>query len=426
MDVELTRRVKPLSVQHADISVPPSKAHTLRALLLASVARGTSVITNPLMGEDQKNLIACLKNLGVPVSVSNNSITVTGTGGTFTPICEELNCGESGVAMNFLSALCPFSLKPVVLTGKEGLLKRPVGEIVSGLLRLGADISYEDTENYPPLRIKPSPLRGGKTEMKGAFTSQYFSSLTIASALAGEDVEINCTDEMSEKPYYDITLEMMEKFGVKVSNQEYKRMLIESGQYYTSCTIAVEGDYSSASYFFEAAAVCGITVHLSNMNENSVQGDKKIIEYMKDMGCTIQKNGSVLAVRGGKLKPLIADCNGTPDLVPTLAVCAAFAEGKSLLKNVAHLKFKECDRITAVCTELAKMGIHAELEGSDLAVYGSREKIHAAAIHSHNDHRIAMSFAVPGLLLSGQTIAHPECVSKSFPDFWEVLNTFTT
>jgi len=420
------KSIKMLSASKADIFVPPSKAHTLRALILASLCDGTSVITNPLMGEDQKHLISCLKALGVEVSVSDNTVTIHGTGGVFNPASAELNCGESGVAMNFLCALSPFASSPVYLTGKEGLLKRPVGEIVQGLRQLGADISYKDTESFPPLNVKPSRLRGGQTKMQGKYTSQYFSSLTIASALAQQDVEIICTDEMSEKPYYDITLEMMRKFGVTAQNFEYKRMLISSGQKYTPLDITIEGDYSSASYFFEAAAVCGIEVRLHNMNEDSVQGDKKIIDYMKVMGCTVEKKDGVLTVKGGELTPLTADCNGTPDLVPTLAVCAAFADGKSLLQNVAHLKFKECDRITAVCTELGKMGIKACLEGNDLAVYGDKKSVHASDIHSYNDHRIAMSFAVPGLILKGQSIDNPGCVAKSFPNFWEVFSAFSS
>lgn len=418
--------IKPLTTTHADIAVPPSKAHTLRALILASLCGGKSIITNPLMGEDQKHLISCLKNLGVDVSVSENSVTIEGKGPVFHPVSQELNCGESGVAMNFLSALSPFASKPLVLTGKEGLLKRPVGEIVSGLHQLGADISYKENESFPPLVIQPSRLRGGKTVMQGSKTSQYFSSLTIASALAENDVEIICSDQMSEKPYYDITLEMMEKFGVKAQNYDYKRMVIKSGQTYKPLNLTIEGDYSSSSYFFEAAAICGIEVVLHNMNENSVQGDKKIINYMKDMGCTVEKKDDCLVVKGGTLKPLTTDCNGTPDLVPTLAVCAAFADGKSLLKNVAHLRFKECDRITAVCNELQKMGIKACLEGNDLAVYGDKKTVRAADIHSYNDHRIAMSFAVPGLILKGQTIDNPSCVSKSFPNFWEVFNAFSS
>ncbi len=419
------KTIDPLTVTYAAIIVPPSKAHTLRALILASLSDGKSIIHNPLMGEDQKHLINCLINLGVPLSIEQNSVIIEGQSGMFSPISQELFCGESGVAMNFLTALAPFASKPLVLTGKEGLLNRPVGEIVNALRQLGAHISYKNKENYPPLIISPSPLRGGRAVMQGSKTSQYFSSLTIASALAQNDVEILCSDELSEKPYYDITLEMMEKFGVCAQHDQYKRMTIASGQKFTPAEITIEGDYSSSSYFFEAAAICGIEVRLHNMNENSVQGDKKIIDYMKAMGCKIEKTSDALSVKGGKLKPLITDCNDTPDLVPTLAVCAAFADGKSLLKNVSHLKFKECDRISAICTELEKMGIKACLEDNDLAVYGNPKAVHGASIHCYNDHRIAMSFAVPGLILQGQIIDNQSCVSKSFPNFWEVFHVFT-
>jgi 3-phosphoshikimate 1-carboxyvinyltransferase len=406
------------------IEVPPSKAHTLRALILASLAEGTSIVRNPLLGEDQLHLIDCLGRLGVKIARREGEIEIVGTGGAFNPVEDSLDCGESGVAMNFLSALACLSAKPVVLTGKEGLLKRPVDEIVSGVRQIGGAVDFLANEGFPPLRANPSGLAGGVARMKGAKTSQYFSSLSIAAARANADVTIECVDEMSEKPYLDITLSMMRRFGVEATNDGYRTISVKAGQRYRATDISVEGDYSSASYFIAAAAVTGSTVFLRGLERESAQGDRRIVEYARAMGCRAEFREGGLSVSGGNLKPIDESFFDTPDLVPTVAVMAAFARGQSRLRNVAHLRFKECDRIAAVIEGLSRMGIAALVEGDDLVVRGDPEGARGGAISSWNDHRIAMSFAVAGLALDGQTIDDGACVKKSFPNFWDAFKAF--
>ncbi len=417
-------RISRITNKDLAIGVPPSKAHTLRSLILAALADGTSVVRNPLLGEDQLHLLECLARLGVKIARREGEIEIVGTGGTFEPVADSLDCGESGVAMNFLSALACLASRPVVLTGKEGLLKRPVDEIVSGVRQIGGSVEFLDKEGFPPLRANPSGLSGGVARMKGAKTSQYFSSLSIAAACAKRDVTIECTDEMSEKPYLDITLAMMRRFGVEATNNAYRTITVKSGQRYRATDVSVEGDYSSASYFIEAAAVTGSTVFLKGLERDSAQGDRRIVEYARAMGCLTGYRDGGLSVSGGNLKPIDDSFFDTPDLVPTVAVMAAFAAGTSRIRNVAHLRFKECDRIAAVIEGLSRMGVTALVEGDDLVVRGDPAGAHGGAISSWNDHRIAMSFAVAGLALDGQTIDDGACVRKSFPNFWETFAAF--
>ncbi len=417
-------RISRIANKDLAIEVPPSKAHTLRSLILASLADGTSVVRNPLLGEDQLHLLDCLARLGVKIERREGEIGIVGTGGAFEPVANELDCGESGVAMNFLSALACLASRPVVLTGKEGLLKRPVDEIVSGVRQIGGSVEFLDKEGFPPLRANPSGLAGGVARMKGAKTSQYFSSLSIAAACAKSDVTIECTDEMSEKPYLDITISMMRRFGVEAVNNGYRTITVKSGQRYRATDVTVEGDYSSASYFIEAAAVTGSTVFLEGLERDSAQGDRRIVDYARAMGCVAEFREGGLTVSGGNLKPIDDSFFDTPDLVPTVAVMAAFARGTSRLRNVAHLRFKECDRIAAVIEGLSRMGITALVEGDDLVVHGDPTAARGGAIASWNDHRIAMSFAVAGLALDGQTIDDGACVKKSFPNFWETFAAF--
>lgn len=417
-------KIETIRNKNVSVRIPPSKAHTLRSLILASLSGGVSHIRNPLLGEDQLHLIESLKRLGVSITRDDQTITVEGSGGRFHPVETTLDCGESGVAMNFLTALACLSDRDVTLTGKPGLLKRPVGEIVSGVRQLGGAVEYAETEGYPPLLARVSGLSGGEAAMNGEKTSQYFSSLAIASPCAASDVTIVCRDDMAEKPYFDITLDMMRRFGVKAVNRDYKRIEIKAGQRYTACDIDVESDYSSASYFFAAAAIAGATVRMEGLAADSVQGDREILAYAEAMGCAVVRDGAFLTVSGGELTAIDASFRDTPDLVPTVAVMAAFARGTSRLRDVAHLQFKECDRIAAVRDGLGRLGVETSVDGNDLIVTGNPGGIRGAAVSSWDDHRIAMSFSCAGLAVEGISIDNPDCVKKSFPDFWQRFSVF--
>jgi 3-phosphoshikimate 1-carboxyvinyltransferase len=258
--------------------------------------------------------------------------------------------------------------------------------------------------------------------MSGALTSQYFSAMLTAAPCARAPVSVECKGALTEAPYLEITLGMLIERGVPVEREALRRFAVPAPAPYRAIDYAVEGDYSSAAFFFEAAAVCGIRVTVTGLPAGSAQGDRRMTGLLERMGCEVSRSGDAVSVTGGPLRAVEADMTDVPDLVPPLAVTAAFAEGITRLGGVAHLRHKESDRPAAIISELAKMGIRADCDGPVLVIEGGRP--HAAEIDPHNDHRIAMSFAVAGLAVGDQAVRDPGCVAKSFPDFWERLAAF--
>lgn len=418
--------MKPVNlIENKDVNVnaPSSKAHTLRALMISSLAKGQSTINYPLLGEDQLNVIKALRGLGVKIELLNGKLIINGVSGCYSPIVDKLDIGESGVGMNFLISATCLADKPVVITGTERITERPVADVVDGLRQLGCDIEYLEIKGFPPVLVKPTGIVGGQAEIKGKKTSQYFSSIAISSPYAKNDVTLKCIDSMSEKPYFDITLKMMSKFGVEVENNNYKKIKVSSGKKYCSREITIEGDYSSASFFFLAAAICKTKVTVSGLNPSSEQGDKKFLTLLEKMGCEISVFENEIRVVGKPLQAIHEDMSDIPDLVPPIAIAAAFAEGTSNFFNIGHLRHKECDRLGVMCSELQKMGVWAKCDKDSLMIEGTK-KIHGSIINPHNDHRIAMSFAVAGLAVGEQAIENEKCVAKSFPDFWEKFQIF--
>ena len=411
-------------IKNKDVVVhaPPSKAHTLRALIIGSLADGTSTIANPLLGEDQQNVIRCLRGLGVEITVEAGKIIVYGRGPGYNPIAEEINVGESGVGMNFLTSAANFSNKPIIITGSKRIRERPVLEVVRGLRQLGCEIEYLENEGFLPVRIQGGSIKGGNAKIQGG--PQYFSSIAISSACAENSVTLECVDDLTEKPYFDITLQMMSEFGVEAQNNNYKKIIILNNKKYLGKEITIEGDYSSASFFFLAAAICGSKVTVKNLNPETKQSDKAFVDLMEQMGCKVSATDNAVCIQGRQLSAIEKDMSDIPDLVPPLAVACAFARGTSRLTNIGHLRLKECDRLAVMASELNKMGIRAECDADSLLIEGNNQA-HGTQIDPHNDHRIAMSFAVAGLATGSQTIEDEMCVAKSFPDFWERFAVFT-
>jgi 3-phosphoshikimate 1-carboxyvinyltransferase len=403
---------------------PPAKAHSLRALIIASLAEGQSVIQKPLLAQDQLNVIECLRRLGIDVERDRGDIRVLGRGGRYAPTGEELDVGDSGVGMNFLCAAACLADIPVTIGGSARLNQRPVGEIVGGLRRLGCRLDHLKREGYPPVRVQGGGIPGGLAEMRGAVTSQYFSSLVISAACARAPVTVRCLDEMSERPYLDITLGMMAEFGVEATNDSYREMRVPAGTGYRRRRLRIEGDWSSASFFFLAAAICGSRVTVTGLDPTTRQGDRRFLDLLARMGCAMSVDAGEIALQGRPLRAVEADMGDVPDLVPPAAVAAAFAEGTSRFTNLARLRVKESDRLEALVAGLTAMGVSARADADSLTVTGSRGA-RGARIDPHNDHRIAMSFAAAGLVTGDQVIANPGCVAKSFPDFWERFRVFT-
>jgi 3-phosphoshikimate 1-carboxyvinyltransferase len=405
------------------VQAPPAKAYTLRALLFGALAEGVSTLHRPLLAEDQLNMIACLRGLGVPIDQGADRITVQGAGGRFHPTEEVLNVGDSGVTMNFLTAAATFADRPVVLGGTPRLNERPIKEVVDGVRQLGARVDYLGAEGLPPVRIHPTGLNGGRAAIHGAVTSQYFSSLVISSALARGPVVLECLDDMTERPYFDISTSMMADFGATAVNRAYKTIEV-APQRYRARDYLVEGDFSSASFLFLVAAVLGSTVRVEGLNQNSVQGDKRFLTLLERMGCRVVWDGSAVEVTGGELVAIEEDMSDVPDLVPPLAVAAAFARGETRFTRVGHLVHKESNRVVAMETELKKMGVDARHDTETMTVVGNKGGIHGASVATYKDHRIAMSLAVAGLAVGNQHVENPGCVAKSFPDFWDKLAQF--
>jgi 3-phosphoshikimate 1-carboxyvinyltransferase len=418
------RVVSKISNMDVKVDAPPSKAHTLRALIISSLVDGKSVIRKPLLGQDQLNVIECLKKLGVRIEKGADTITVWGMGGKYQPACDELNVGESGVGMNFLTSVACLSERPVVITGSKRITERPIGEVVAGLRQLGCSIEYLDKDGFPPIRVQGGGIKGGNTRMKGQKTSQYFSSVAISSPYAENPVIIECMDKMTERPYFDITLQMMREFGVETENRDYKQIKIPNDKRYSPREMTIEGDYSSASFFFLAGAICGSKVTVRGLNPNTKQGDKAFLTLLEKMGCIVSTTAEGICIRGGELRAIEQDMSDLPDLVPPLAIAAAYARGTSRLTNVGHLRHKECDRLAVMASQLNKMGVAAACDESSLVIEGG-SKIHGADIDPHNDHRIAMSFAVAGLATGEQVVEDEMCVAKSFPEFWERFEVFS-
>lgn len=416
-------KIEKTTLKEITVAAPPAKAYTLRAILLGGLASGTTIVKNPLLAADQMAMIDSLKRLGISIRQELGSLHIKGGGGRFQPVKDLLNVNESGVGMNFLISAASLAGKPVILTGKPGLLKRPVGELVQGLEQLGCCLEYLEKQGFPPVKNPGTGIHGGTARMSGAKNSQYFSSIAISAPYAETKVTLECVDDMTEKPYFDITLEMMEHFGIKAVRNEYRSTCIPGDTVYSATEITMEGDYSSASYFFTTAAVCRNKVHVTGLNPASLQGDKRLLEMLEKMGCKVERTADTITVTGGDLKAIETEMADVPDMVPSLAVAAAFAEGTTVIKKVGHLRFKECNRLEAVVTNFRNMGISAHYDDTSLYIKGSK-KIKGANIDTYNDHRIAMSFAIAGLACGDVVIDNPACVGKSFPDFWERLKEF--
>jgi 3-phosphoshikimate 1-carboxyvinyltransferase len=416
------KKVSAITVKNCVFEAPPAKAYTLRALILAALASGNSTIHRPLMAHDQVHMIECLRGLGIKIIERKEKLVITGGGGRFKPTVDQLFVGESGVTCNILCSAANLSDSPLTLTGAPRILERPIGEVISGMRQLGCAINYLGEDGFPPVRLAGGGVPGGRVEMHGAKTSQYFSSMAITAACADADVHITCLDEMTERPYFDITLEMMNQFGVTARNNDYRTITIPSGQQYSGKDITIEGDYSSASFFFMGAAITGSKLSVTGLNVKSLQGDKAFLDILEMMGCAVKRTGSTIVVKGTPLKAVKMNMVDIPDLLPPAAVTAAFADGTSTFTRVGHLRHKECDRLEVVREGLEKMGVNAWYDDDSFYVEGNKESIHGTTIDPYNDHRIAMSFAMAGLVTGNQLIEDESCVSKSFPDFWEKMD----
>ena len=418
--------MKPITpVQHIDttVSVPGSKSLTQRALIASALASGDSQLHGPLASEDTRYTIAALAAMGLLVDTSDPDCwRVAGTGGRIETPATDIFLGNNGTATRFLTSLAALGHGRFRITGSERMAQRPILPLLEALHGWGADIVSEAGTGCPPLTIEAHGLTGGRTVLPEGRSSQYLSSLLLVAPYATNPAELAVQGEIFSKPYVTMTLAVMADFGIRVEaapGLNYFR--IPQGQY-QGRSYHIEGDASGASYFWGAAAVTGGRVTVANVPVPSLQGDANLLPYLARMGCRIeQAAGGITVIGPQRLEAIEVDMGDMPDVAPTLAVVAAFAEGTTVINNIAHLRIKECDRVAAVVTELRKMGAEVEEEQDRMIIHGHAggTNLHGARIDTYNDHRMAMCFAVAGLRIPGIEITGEDCVAKSFPDFWE-------
>jgi len=415
----------PLMSAHGTVRLPGSKSISNRVLLLAALAQGTTTVRDLLHSDDTERMLDALRTLGVVVeSLDDNAYRVTGCGGDFPNKDAKLFLGNAGTAFRPLTAALALSGGSYELSGVPRMHERPISDLVNALRQLGANIRYLGNEGFPPLRISPACLAGDTVQVRGDVSSQFLTGLLMALPLTGQTVKVEVVGELISKPYIEITLAMMARFGVRVERQAWQSYAVFGGQRYVSpAEIHVEGDASSASYFLAAGAIGGGPVRVEGVGKESVQGDVRFAEALEKMGAVITMGDNWIEARapaGGKLKAIDLDCNHIPDAAMTLAVAALFADGATTLRNIASWRVKETDRIAAMATELRKLDAMVE-EGADYLRITPSAQIRHAAIDTYNDHRMAMCFSLAAFGGAGARINDPQCVAKTFPDYFKMF-----
>lgn len=414
----------PLQSINGEVTLPGSKSLSNRILLLAAVARGETHISNLLDSDDVRHMLNALKSLGVSYTLSadKTSCTVQGRNGPLhAEDALELFLGNAGTAMRPLCAMLCAGRGEFTLKGEPRMYERPIGDLVDCLRACGAEIDYLGSPDYPPLRIHGGGLRGGKVSIRGNISSQFLTAMLMAAPFCDRDLEIVVEGELVSKPYILITLDVMAKFGVNVVNDNYQRFVIRSGQHYTSPgAIMVEGDASSASYFLAAAAIAGGTVRVHGSGASSVQGDARFAEVLEQMGAGVTWGDTWIEVTRGDLHGVDVDLNHIPDAAMTIATTALFAQGPTTIRNIYNWRVKETDRLSAMATELRKVGAAVE-EGEDYITITPPTSIQSAAIDTYDDHRMAMCFSLAAFGDSPITINDPECTSKTFPTYFTLF-----
>jgi 3-phosphoshikimate 1-carboxyvinyltransferase len=404
------------------VTLPGSKSYTNRALPIAALAKGQSLLVGALESDDTRYMVAALRELGIQIETDwpSGRITVAGCDGRLPAEAASLFLGNSGTSMRFLTALVSLGHGRYVLDGDEHMRRRPLGPLVDGLASLGLSIRSVELNGYPPVVVEAAGLPGGVLTMPGDLSSQYFSAVAMVAPYAQTPLEIQVSGELVSKPYLDLTAASMAAFGVNLHHENYQRIWVEPGQRYRGTTYQIEPDASAASYFFALAAVTGGTITVEHLPWSSAQGDLRFVDILEAMGCRVDRSGEAVTVTGpAQLDGVEVDMNAISDTVMTLAAIAPFASGPVRIHNVGHIRLKETDRLSALATELDRLGIKVEETADSLTVYPGVPK--PETVQTYDDHRMAMSFAVTAAVSGGIAIANPGCVAKTVPRFWEIF-----
>lgn len=421
------REIEPLGDVDAIVEIPGSKSYTNRFIAIASLAALSgqpSTLRGALLSQDTVYLSKALEALGhieVALDESANTIAVTPTGQPMRAPDDEVFMGNAGTPVRIFITLASLAEGRTVINGSARMQERPMGDLLEALGPLGVSTRALRGNGSPPIEIEGPSLIGGPTRIRGGVSSQFTTSLLISAPYASRDMELTIVDDLLSKPYVDMTVAALRQCHVEVERKDYSWFRVAAGQRYAGGDIVVEPDASGMSYFLAAAAVLGGKVRIPGIGIESVQGDVGLVHALVEMGChaSVQLNG--ITLEGGNLRGIAIDMNNMPDVVPTLAVVAAYATGRTHITGIGNLRLKECDRIDAVSTELRKMGVTVHTTADTMTIEGGVPP-HGATINTYDDHRIAMSFAIAGLRTPGVIICDPGCVAKSFPTFWHKLD----
>jgi len=404
-----------------EITVPGSKSLTHRILIASALSGGRCRIENALLSEDTLLTMKALRQMGIRIEEKpGNRFIVYGGRGDLRPSMEPIYLGNSGTSIRLLTAVAALGKDTYTLLGNDRMAERPIQALIDALGQIGVHARSTNNNGCPPVEVNGKNLSGTTVAVNCRKSSQYLSGLLLMAPCTAGGLKIEVTEGPVSRPYVDMTVDVMSKFGIAVDRRGYDGFQIAGRQSYRSGAYEVEADTSQACYFWAAAAICRKTVKVKGVIKDSCQGDVNFSKVLESMGCSIKNEPGGITVAGGdRLRAVEIDMGDMPDMVPTLAVVAAFAEGTTIIKNVSHLKSKESDRLTSVANELIKMGISAHCTDDGLVVAGGQPR--GTEIETYGDHRIAMSFAVAGLAVPGTIIRDEHCVEKSFPNYWKVF-----
>ena len=415
--------LKPIKKVSGSVTLPGSKSLSNRILLLAALADGVTQVTNLLDSDDIRHMLKALDQLGVKVELNADKTvaTVHGVSGKFKTPDKALFLGNAGTAYRPLTAVLAAIEGNYELIGEPRMEERPIGHLVDALHSIDADINYLKNKDYPPLKIIGKKLSGGHVEIDGSISSQFLTAILMAAPLFDGDLNISIIGDLVSKPYIDITIGVMAKFGVQVENNNYQHFVVKAGQNYKSpISIMVEGDASSASYFIAAAAINGGEIEINGVGKASVQGDIGFAKVMEQVGAKIDWYDEKLVVRKGELNGVDINANAIPDAAMTLATVALFAKGKTAIRDIYNWRVKETDRLHAMATELKKLGAEV-VEGNDFIEVAPPEKFNLVDVDTYDDHRIAMCFSMVAVGGQEVIINDPKCTAKTFPTYFDVL-----
>lgn len=404
------------------VKAPPSKAYTHRAMVAALLSEGASEVYDPLICDDTIATLEACKAFGANVKPERNKLVVEGSQHPKTPE-NVIDCRESGSTIRFITPIASLPHGITILTGGPSLRRRPIGELLEALSKLGVKCYTTRGDGYPPVIVFGGGMRGGETSIVGNVSSQYISGLLFACPLAFEDTEIQITTPLESKPYVKMTMEVLSTHGIQINaSPDLQKFRIPARQTYSPTNHKIPGDYSSAAFLLAAGAITKSKVKITNLSEKTTQADVTIIKILQEMGANIDVGENSVEVNGGsRLKCFSFDASATPDLVPVCAVLACYAEGQTQISHAERLRIKESDRLSALRVELTKMGANITETEDGLLIQGP-SKLRGCIINPHNDHRIAMACAVAALGAEGITIIrNSQCINKSYPKFVQDL-----